>query len=89
MGNNPLAPFIKVGNSIIDFEIDPQNMYLDYMSECVNWLQENPDEPLVSITYTFTGKYSTFTKTFSFRYDPETVKMPVSDVTLGEGNIVF
>ena len=89
MGNNPLAPFIKVGNSIIDFEIDPQNMYLDYMSECVNWLQENPDEPLVSITYTFTGKYSTFTKTFSFRYDPETVKMPVSDVTLDEDGIVF
>ena len=82
IGNNPLAIMVKNCIKVVDFGTNSEQQYLNYMSECINWLKEIQDEPLAAITYTFTGKYSTFSKTFSFSYNPETVKMPVSNITL-------
>ena len=59
------------------------------MTDFYNWLIENPDTPVWTVTGTITGKYSTFTKTFTVRFDPATVALPVFNVSLDNGSIVF
>lgn len=66
-----------------------KSLYNDFFSELVTWLEENPDTPVWTFDVTLTGKYSTFTKTFTVRFDPETVALPVFNVSLDNGSIVF
>lgn len=66
-----------------------ESNYEDFLSDIVEWLQANPDTPVWTINVTLTGKYSTFEKTFTVRYDPATVQMPVSGVSLNSTNIVL
>ena len=63
--------------------------YSEMMTDFYNWLIENPDTPVWTVTGTITGKYSTFTKTFTVRFDPATVALPVFNVSLDDGSIVF
>ena len=55
----------------------------------IDWVQENPDTPIAEYTVTYTGKYSTFTRHYIFRFNPETVEMPVFSVNLDKSEIVI
>lgn len=83
-----LASLLKATNKVPwskELDVD----YSDMMTDFYNWLIENPDTPVWTIDLTITGKYSTFSKTFTVRFDPETVALPVFDVSLDNGSIVF
>lgn len=59
------------------------------MEQFVSWFQENPDTPIAEYTMTYTGKYSTFTRHYTFRYNPESVEMPVVSLELDKSEIVI
>lgn len=83
-----LASLLKATNKVPwSKEIDV--FYSEMMTDFYNWLIENPDTPVWTVTGTITGKYSTFTKTFTVRFDPATVALPVFNVSLDNGSIVF
>ena len=65
------------------------SFYSDFMTDLVAWLNANPDTPVWTINVVITGKYSTFEKTFTVRYDPSTVQMSVWSVSLDEENVVM
>lgn len=65
------------------------SFYSDFMTDLVAWLNANPDTPVWTINVVITGKYSTFEKTFTVRYDPSTVQIPVSSVSIDEESVVM
>lgn len=90
-GNNPLAILASQDRwegfaGLPDFT---KTFYYSYMEEFVNWFRENPDTPIAEYTVTYTGKYSTFTRHYTFRFNPETVEMPVFSVNLDKSEIVI
>lgn len=86
IGNNPLAIFFEYGDVKGPFT---ETTYYKYIGMFVEWLQENPDTPIMTITRTITGKYSTFVKTYTFRYNPDSVTMPVFNISLDDSSLVF
>ena len=59
------------------------------MTRMVTLLKENAETPIMTFHITITGKHSTFEKDITVRYNPETVIMPVNNVTLNPDGIVF
>lgn len=88
--NNPVAMALVVltenGNSVPDFN---ETIYNKYLAEFIEWIRENPDTPIIECTTTITGKYSTFTRHYSFRFNPETAVMPVFGVSLDKETVVI
>lgn len=90
-GNNPLA-ILASQDRWQSFAGSPdftEELYYEYMEDFVNWFRENPDTPIAEYTITYTGKYSTFTRHFTFRYNPETVEMPVFSLGLDKTEVVI
>lgn len=90
-GDNPLA-ILAAQDRWEGFPGSPdftEELYYEYMEEFVNWFRENPDTPIAEYTVTYTGKYSTFTRHFTFRYNPETVEMPVFSLGLDKTEVVI
>ena len=86
IGNNPFA--ILYERNFSYWEACTEELYNKYMGEFITWFQENSDTPIGTFTRTITGKYSTYTETYTFRYNPATVQMPVSGVSLDNSNLV-
>ena len=90
-GNNPLA-ILAAQDRWEGFAASPDftaELYYDYMEQFVSWFQENPDTPIAEYTMTYTGKYPTFTRHYTFRYNPESVEMPVVSLELDKSEIVI
>ena len=90
-GNNPLAILASQDRweAFAGFPDFTEELYYEYMEEFVNWFRENPDTPIAEYIVTYTGKYSTFTRHFTFRYNPETVEMPVFSLGLDKTEVVI
>lgn len=82
--NNPVA-WVANMVGVRSFDAD---IYKQAMDLFVEWLQENPDEPILTFHLQVTGKYSTFKKDIKVRYNPVTVEMPVFGVRLDHGNLI-
>lgn len=82
--NNPVA-WVANMVGVRSFDAD---IYKQAMDLFVEWLQENPDEPILTFHLQVTGKYSTFKKDIKVRYNPVTVEMPVFGVHLDQGNLI-
>ncbi len=74
--------------SAIDTSLLEENYY-DFLTELADWLKANPDTPVWTFELTVTGKYSSFEKTWTVRYDPSTVQIPVNDINLSDTNLVI
>ena len=90
-GNNPLAILASQDRweGFAGFPDFTEALYYGYMEDFVSWFRENPDTPIAEYTITYTGKYSTFTRHFTFRYNPETVEMPVFSLGLDKTEVVI
>ena len=88
MGNNPFAILLSSTTIPHGFQFT-EELYNKYMGEFVTWFHENPDTPIATFTRTITGKYSAYTETYTFRYNPATVKMPVNGVALDKDSVVL
>ena len=88
MGNNPFAILLSSMTIPSGFQFT-EELYNKYMGEFIAWFQENPDTPIATFTRTITGKYSAYTETYTFRYNPATVKMPVNGVALDKDSVVL
>ena len=91
VGNNPVMMAIEMltshdGVGMSNFDAA---LYEKYMGLFIDWVQANPDTPIAEFTVTFTGKYSTFTRHFTFRYNPETVEMPVFSLGLDKTEVII
>lgn len=91
IGNNPIMMALEMlmsdnGVGISNFD---QALYEKYMGLFIDWVQENPNTPIAEYTVTYTGKYSTFTRHFTFRFNPETLEMPVFGVNLDKTEVVI
>ena len=91
VGNNPVMMAIEMltshdGVGMSNFDAA---LYEKYMGLFIDWVQANPDTPIAEFTVTFTGKYSTFTRHYSFRFNPETVEMPVFSLGLDKTEVVI
>ena len=89
-GNNPILMLIDMltgygGIGMSDFN---EEIYLRYTEMFVEWIQENPDTPIIEYSLTITGKYSSFTRNYSFRFNPDTVEMPVFSLELDQSTLV-
>ena len=82
--NNPVA-WVANMVGVRSFDAD---IYKQAMDLFVEWLQENPDEPILTFHLQVTGKYSTFKKDIKVRYNPVTVEMPVFGVCLDQGSLI-
>ena len=82
--NNPVA-WVANMVGVRSFDAD---IYKQAMDLFVEWLQENPDEPVLTFHLQVTGKYSTFKKDIKVRYNPVTVEMPVFGVRLDQGSLI-
>ena len=82
--NNPVA-WVANMVGVRSFDAD---IYKQAMDLFVEWLQENPDEPVLTFHLQVTGKYSTFKKDIKVRYNPVTVEMPVFGVSLDQGSLI-
>ena len=82
--NNPVA-WVANMVGVRSFDAD---IYKQAMDLFVEWLQENPDEPILTFHLQVTGKNSTFKKDIKVRYNPVTVEMPVFGVRLDQGNLI-
>mgnify|MGYP005956336157 CR=1 FL=1 len=91
VGNNPVMMAIEMltGYNGVGMSNFDAALYEKYMGLFVDWVQENPDTPIAEYTVTFTGKYSTFTRHYSFRFNPETVEMPVFSLGLDKTEVVI
>ena len=91
IGNNPVMMAIEMltGYNGVGMSNFDAALYEKYMGLFIDWMQENPDTPIAEFTVTFTGKYSTFTRHYSFRYNPETVEMPVFSLGLDKTEVVI
>ena len=88
MGNNPFAILLSSTSLPSGFQFT-EELYNKYTGEFITWFQENPNTPVATFTRTITGKYSTYTETYTFRYNPATVKMPVYGVALDKDGVVL
>lgn len=91
VGNNPVMMAIEMltshdGVGMTNFDAA---LYEEYMGLFIDWVQANPDTPIAEFTVTFTGKYSTFTRHYSFRFNPETVEMPVFSLGLDKTEVII
>ncbi len=90
VGGNPIEIAIKMlekQNSLLkNFN---ESLYIEMLGEMVQWIKDNPDTPIITYTLTYEGKYSTYSKQFTVRFNPDTVEMPVFDVSLDNGEIVI
>lgn len=91
VGNNPVMMAIEMltshdGVGMSNFDAA---LYEKYMGLFIDWVQANPDTPIAEFAVTFTGKYSTFTRHYSFRFNPETVEMPVFSLGLDKTEVVI
>ena len=91
VGNNPVMMAIEMltshdGVGMSNFDAA---LYEKYMGLFIDWVQANPDTPIAEFTVTFTGKYSTFTRHYSFRFNPETVEMPVFSLGLDKTEVII
>ena len=89
-GNNPILMLIDMltgygGIGMSDFN---EEIYLRYTEMFVEWIQETPDTPIIEYSLTITGKYSSFTRNYSFRFNPDTVEMPVFSLELDQSTLV-
>ena len=82
--NNPVA-WVANMVGVRSFDAD---IYKQAMDLFVEWLQENPDEPILTFHLQVTGKYSTFKKDIKVRYNPVTIEMPVFGVRLDQGSLI-
>ena len=91
VGNNPVMMAIEMltGYNGVGMSNFDAALYEKYMGLFIDWVQANPDTPIAEFTVTFTGKYSTFTRHYSFRYNPETVEMPVFSLGLDKTEVVI
>ena len=91
VGNNPVMMAIEMltGYNGVGMSNFDASLYEKYMGLFIDWVQENPDTPIAEYTVTFTGKYSTFTRHYSFRFNPETVEMPVFSLGLDKTEVVI
>lgn len=90
VGSNFLTIWKYSCDSFGPFDLSKvESLYNDFIIDLVTWLKANPDTPVWTFDFTITGKYSTFEKTFTVRYDPATVQMPVFGVSLDNSNLVF
>ena len=87
IGNNPFAILYERNPSY--WNMCTEEVYNDYIGEFITWFQENPDTPIATFTCTITGKYSAYTETYTFRYNPATVKMPVYGIALDKDSVVL
>ena len=90
VGGNPIEIALKMLKDQPSF-LDNFNetLYVKYLGEMVQWIKDNPDTPIITYTLTYEGKYSTYSKQFTVRFNPDTVEMPVFDVSLDNGEIVI
>lgn len=88
-GNNPFAILADSWPRFVSSPDFTAELYYDYMEQFVSWFQENPDTPIAEYTMAYTGKYSTFTRHYTFRYNPESVEMPVVSLELDKSEIVI
>lgn len=90
-GNNPLAILAAQDRweAFAGFPDFTEELYYQFMEDFMNWFRENPDTPIAEYTVTYTGKYSTFTRHFTFRYNPESVEMPVFSLGLDKTEVVI
>ena len=90
-GNNPVEMAIEMLTSYqgVGMSVFTEELYEKYTKEFIDWIKANPDTPFVEYTVTFTGKYSSFTRHYSFRFNPETAVMPVFGVSLDKGTLVI
>ena len=91
VGNNPVMMAIEMltGYNGVGMSNFDAALYEKYIGLFIDWIQENPDTPIAEFTVTFTGKYSMFTRHYSFRYNPETVEMPVFSLGLDKTEVVI
>lgn len=90
-GNNPVEMAIEMLTSYqgVGMSVFTEELYEKYTKEFIDWIKANPDTPFVEYTVTFTGRYSSFTRHYSFRFNPETAVMPVFGVSLDKGTLVI
>ena len=91
VGNNPVMMAIEMltGYNGVGMSNFDAALYEKYMGLFIDWVQANPDTPIAEFTVTFTGKYSTFTRHYSFRFNPETVEMPVFSLGLDKTEVII
>lgn len=85
ISDNPLA----LGLKLFTPSRITKELYDKHMTRMVTLLKENAETPIMTFHITITGKYSTFKKDITVRYNPETVIMPVNNVTVNPDGIVF
>ena len=89
-GNNPFAILASGdGGKWLATPHWTEALYNRYAVAFVEWCKAHPDTAICEITYAFTGKYSAFSKTFAFRYNPASVVTPVFAVTTDTGAAVL
>lgn len=90
VGGNPIEIAIKMlekqKSLLKNFN---ETLYVKYLGEMVQWIKDNPDTPIITYTLTYEGKYSTYSKQFTVRFNPDTVEMPVFDLSLDKSEIVI
>lgn len=88
VGGNPIEIAIKMLKNQNIGAIN-ETIYVDVLGRMVQWIKDNPDTPIITYTMTYEGKYSTYSKQFTVRFNPDTVEMPVFDLYLDKGEIVI
>lgn len=90
VGGNPIEIAIKMlekqKSLLKNFN---ETLYIEMLGEMVQWIKDNPDTPIITYTLTYEGKYSTYSKQFTVRFNPDTVEMPVFDLSLDKSEIVI
>ena len=88
VGGNPIEIAIKMLKNQNIGAIN-ETIYVDVLGRMVQWIKDNPDTPIITYTLTYEGKYSTYSKQFTVRFNPDTVEMPVFDLSLDKSEIVI
>lgn len=87
VGDNPIEIAIKMLKNQNIGAIN-ETIYVDVLGRMVQWIKDNPDTPIITYTMTYEGKHSTYSKQFTVRFNPDTVEMPVFDLSLDKSEIV-
>lgn len=88
VGGNPIEIAIKMLKNQNIGAIN-ETIYVDVLGRMVQWIKDNPDTPIITYTLTYEGKYSTYSKQFTVRFNPDTVEMHVFDLSLDKSEIVI
>ena len=88
VGGNPIEIAIKMLKNQNIGAIN-ETIYVDVLGRMVQWIKDNPDTPIITYTMTYEGKYSIYSKQFTVRFNPDTVEMPVFDLSLDKSEIVI